>query len=129
MALVIVAASLVACSGGGGSGSSDADVTMTDAQAFEPKELTIAAGETIVFENTSSQSHTVTAYQDGIPPGGDYFASGGASSEEAATSDLAGGLLASDETFELTLDQPGTYTYYCIPHEGAGMTGTITVTG
>jgi plastocyanin len=30
-------------------------------------------------------------------------------------------------TFELTLDEPGTYPYFCEIHPGPGMTGTITV--
>jgi plastocyanin len=28
-----------------------------------------------------------------------------------------------------TFDVPGTYQYFCIPHEMAGMTGTVVVTG
>jgi plastocyanin len=30
-------------------------------------------------------------------------------------------------TFELTLDEPGTYDYFCTVHSGPGMTGVITV--
>lgn len=101
---------------------------MPPGQVFEPEGFTAAPGEKIVFENTSSESHTVTAYQEGVPEGGDYFASGGATSEEAARSSLAEGLLKPGESFEVTLDQPGTYRYFCIPHEGSGMTGTITIT-
>jgi plastocyanin len=33
------------------------------------------------------------------------------------------------QTFTHTFDTPGTYKYFCIPHEVAGMTGTIVVTG
>ena len=33
------------------------------------------------------------------------------------------------ETFSFTFDEPGTYTYFCGPHEDQGMVGTVTVTG
>lgn len=127
-ALVLFAAValLAGCSGDEG-GSSSADVEMADGQVFEPEGFTAAAGETIVFENTSSESHTVTAYEDGLPDGADYFASGGATSEQQARSSIADGLIEPGESFELTLEEPGTYRYFCIPHEGAGMIGTITV--
>jgi plastocyanin len=36
-------------------------------------------------------------------------------------------LIQSGDTFDVTFEQPGTYEYYCIPHESAGMKGTIVV--
>ena len=57
----------------------------------------------------------------------EYFASGGADSEEAARDLIADSLIAEGETYELTLDEPGTYEYFCVPHEDSGMTGTIVV--
>ncbi|PSP69167.1 halocyanin, partial [Halobacteriales archaeon QH_9_66_26] len=33
----------------------------------------------------------------------------------------------SGETFEVTFDVPGTYDYFCIPHERAGMQDEFTV--
>jgi hypothetical protein len=39
---------------------------------------------------------------------------------------IAGG---SGESFSYTFDEPGTYEYFCIPHEDLGMVGTVTVTG
>lgn len=100
---------------------------MTRDQKFDPEELTITAGDTVTWTNDSSQSHTVTAYQDGIPEGGEYFASGGASSEDAAREQLEEGLIDAGETFETTFEEPGTYAYFCIPHEAQGMIGTIVV--
>lgn len=39
-----------------------------------------------------------------------------------------GEIVGQGETSEVTADlEPGTYTYYCSPHKGAGMTGTLTV--
>ena len=32
-------------------------------------------------------------------------------------------------TFSFTFDEPGTYDYFCIPHEDLGMVGSVTVTG
>lgn len=96
--------------------------------AFSPAEITIDAGETVVFVNDSTQSHTVTAYEDRTPGGAPYFASGGFSDEAAARADLAEGLIDPGERYEVTFEEPGTYEYFCIPHEELGMTGTITVT-
>ncbi len=31
------------------------------------------------------------------------------------------------QRFSRTFDEPGTYRYICIPHEGAGMVGTVVV--
>lgn len=95
--------------------------------AFSPAEITIDVGETVAFVNDSTQSHTVTAYEDRIPDGAPYFASGGFSTEAAARDDLAEGLIDPGERYEVTFEEPGTYEYFCIPHEELGMTGTITV--
>ena len=122
--LVLFALPVAACSGGG---SSSGEVQMTDAQRFEPEELTVAAGETVTWKNESGESHTVTAYEDDIPDGADFFASGDASSEDGARDALDEGLIDGGETFEVTFDEPGTYRYFCIPHEDQGMVGTIVV--
>jgi plastocyanin len=100
---------------------------MVDAQRFDPATITIEAGEAVTWVNESDEAHTVTAYGDEIPEDATYFASGGASNEAEARDSLSEGLLESDDTFEVTLDQPGTYEYYCIPHESNGMKGTIVV--
>lgn len=34
---------------------------------------------------------------------------------------------APGETYTVKLDTAGSYSYYCEPHQGAGMTGSITV--
>lgn len=108
-------------------GSGDATVKMTADQRFEPAQLTVRAGETISFRNTSSETHTVTAYGQGLPEGAGYFSSGDLPSEEAARNNLGTALIARGGSYELTLEQPGTYRYFCIPHEEAGMKGTIVV--
>ncbi|QLG64062.1 plastocyanin/azurin family copper-binding protein [Halorarum salinum] len=37
--------------------------------------------------------------------------------------------MAGGETYEHTFEVEGEYGYFCIPHEGAGMVGTVTVDG
>ncbi len=39
----------------------------------------------------------------------------------------AANLSSNGSTFVHTFDTPGTYAYYCQPHLGQGMTGTVTV--
>ena len=102
---------------------------MVAGQVFDPEEITVSAGETISFKNSSSEAHTVTAYADGVPNGADYFSSGGLPSEEAARDELSAALVAAGDTYEVTLQKPGTYRYFCIPHEGSGMKGSIVVEG
>ena len=77
---------------------------------FNPKDLSVKVGETITFTNDESIPHDVHKTSG---PGAD-FASG-----------PTGGMQEGD-TFELTLDQPGTYEYVCDVH-APGMAGTITV--
>jgi plastocyanin len=105
--------------GGGGGGASKSEepagggggtqVSMEDTQ-FDPKDLTVKAGDTITFTNNDSVSHDVHK-TDG--PGEDF------------SSGDTGGMQAGD-TFELTLDKPGEYAYVCQLH-APGMAGTITV--
>ena len=115
---------LSACSGSGAP-----IVEMTEAQRFEPGQLTVDAGDTISFKNTSSEAHTVTAYADEIPQKADYFSSVALASEEAARDELSTALVPAGDTYEVTLKEPGAYRYFCIPHEEAGMKGTIVVEG
>lgn len=78
---------------------------------FQPDPLTVAPGTTITFVNQDAINHTVTA-----------------GTREAPDTDLFDGDLAEEgATFELTLDEPGTYDYFCQIYPGPGMTATITV--
>jgi plastocyanin len=93
--------------GGGGGGGTE--ISMQNIQ-FDPGEVTVKAGDTITFVNKESVPHDV--HKTSGP--GDDFASG-----------PPGGMQEGD-TFELTLDQPGSYEYVCQVH-APGMSGTITV--
>jgi plastocyanin len=93
----------------GGGGGGGAQVSMQNVQ-FDPKNLSVKAGETITFTNDEAVPHDV--HKTSGP--GEDFASG-----------PTGGMQEGD-TFELTLDKPGTYEYVCDVH-APGMAGTITV--
>jgi plastocyanin len=97
--------------------------------AFQPVEYETSVGETVVWGNVGSRGHSVTAYEAEIPDRAAYFASGGFDSEDAAIGGWPNqGNVRAGETYEHTFDTPGEYGYYCIPHEAAGMVGTIVVT-
>jgi plastocyanin len=108
---------------------------MTDQLVFDPDSLTIAPGDTVVFENVGNAGHSVTAYEDDIPEDADYWASGGFDSEQAASDayDPTGSLddtgnVAGGESWEHTFETEGTHEYFCIPHEAGGMVGEVVVT-
>ncbi|WP_135851656.1 DUF5059 domain-containing protein [Halorussus salinus] len=108
----------------------DADhvVDMT-AVAFEPAELTVKKGDTVAFEHVGGEPHSVTADDEKIPDGADYWASGGFDSQEKAVKgwESGRGAVQSGQSYVHTFETKGTHEYYCIPHEAAGMVGTIVV--
>ena len=123
-----VALSLGGCLGLS-SGKENFDVGMSPA-SFNPPEITVSVGEEVVWENTSSRAHTITAYEGGIPDGAAFFATGDYESEDAARrawNDNLGGGLEAGERFSHTFEVAGEYQYFCIPHEQGGMRGTVVV--
>lgn len=129
-ASAVITTGMAGCLGSSMSESGDAyDIGMT-AIAYTPQEITVTVGESVMWQNTSSRGHTVTAYESGIPDEASFFATGGYETEDAAReafrNDL-GGLIDGGETWEYTFDIPGTYEYLCIPHEQQGMIGTVIV--
>jgi plastocyanin len=89
--------------GGGGGGS----VTLTAADiAFDPTDLSAAAGDTIEFVNEDDTEHNFTAEDAGI-------------NEDVDPS--------SSTTIDLTDVKPGTYDFLCEYHPD-DMTGTLEVT-
>jgi len=72
--------------------------------AFSPRNLTIAAGDTVRFTNSESAAHTATS----------------------ASAGLDTGVLGRGESAELTFDTAGTFNYVCRFH--SSMRGSITVT-
>jgi len=95
-------------------------VEMTNTLTFTPDTVTIRVGQTVRWENTSLLMHTVTA-----DPGEATMA--GSVTLPANAEPFDSGNMDPEETFQHTFDTPGTYTYFCIPHEAAKMRGTIIV--
>lgn len=124
----VAATALAGCGAQASRGSGDYDVGMSNVD-FLPSKVTVAPGTTVVWKNTSSSQHTVTAYGSLIPDEADYFASGGFESQQAAQQGwLQGeGGIVQNETYEHTFEVPGTYRYFCVPHETAGMKGRVVV--
>lgn len=142
---------LAGCSGGGDDGNGDGGATdtptvtttraptttapddgnlveMTDTLKYVPETIEVGVGETVTWETVGAVAHSVTAYADRIPAEADYFASGGFDSQGAASEAYPDGAVGQGETYEHTFDVPGTYEYYCIPHESGGMVGEVVVT-
>ncbi|MEH2238393.1 plastocyanin [Nostoc sp.] len=91
--------------------------------AFEPKKLIIKPGDTVEWVNNKVPPHNVVFDPAKNP----------AKSKDLAASLSHKKLLMSPgqkETTTFAADAPaGDYTFYCEPHRGAGMVGTITVEG
>jgi len=107
-------------------------VEMTDDLVFDPDEIAVTPGTTVVWDNVGNIGHSVTAYEEDLPADAEFFASGGFETEDAARSaysagDPDSGDIAGGETYEYTFETEGTYPYFCIPHESVGMLGTIEV--
>lgn len=117
------------CVGGSADPAREFDVGMR-ARAFDPDTITVTTGTTVIWKNTSSIAHTVTARAGQIPEEATFFASGGYDTQDAAEQawrEGNGGALFQGQTFEREFTVPGEYVYYCIPHEPAGMAGVVTV--
>jgi plastocyanin len=85
------------------------EVNITDS-AFQPRELTIPAGASVLWQHIGNFPHTVTA-DDGT---------------------FNSGTLQNGDTFRRTFSEPGRYPYYCEIHGGpggSGMSGVIIVEG
>ncbi|SDY48842.1 DUF5059 domain-containing protein [Halobellus clavatus] len=108
----------------------DADhIIEMQAVAFEPSELTVSQGDTVVWSHGAGEPHSVTAYEEEMPDSATYWASGGFESQSAAESgwENGTGAVQSGQSFVHTFETTGVHEYVCIPHEAAGMTGTVVV--
>ena len=108
----------------------DADhVVNMQAVAFEPEELTIQQGDTVAWKHAAGEPHNVVAYEGEIPEDAEYWASGGFESEAAAREgwEKGNGAVQSGQSYVHTFETTGTHEYFCVPHEAAGMVGSVTV--
>lgn len=93
-----------------GNGATEATVTI-ETFNFQPDPLVVHADTSITFVNEDAIDHTVTA----------------GTRENPTPDSFDGELPQKGATFELTLDEPGTYDYFCRIHPGPGMTASIVV--
>jgi plastocyanin len=113
---LIAAATLVVGCGGGsseegsstakaspGSGGGAKSVTIAD-YTYEPAELTVPVGTKVSFGNQDSTPHTATSKMPGA---------------------FESGSIDTDQTRAITMEDAGTFAYYCAFHPF--MKGTITV--
>lgn len=77
---------------------------------YVPNTIHASVGQIITFDNVDGNHHTVTSVTSGTTEHDGLFDSG---------------LLSPGEKYELTLDEKGTYSYYCALH--TGMQGTVIV--
>ena len=113
-ALLVVAALLtvpVAACGSDDQAEAATAIVAIRTFAFDPDPLSVAAGTTITFENGDSINHSVTAGMR----------------EDPTPEEFDGLLDGKGTTFEPTLDEPGTYAYFCRFHPGPGMTAELIV--
>jgi plastocyanin len=95
---------------------------MTDALRFDPATLTVPKGTTVTWRNSSATMHTATDDPGKAANSADAALPSGAQPWDSGNIDPG-------QTFQHTFDAPGTYKYFCTPHEAAGMVATIIVTG
>ena len=75
---------------------------------FDPAEVTISAGDSVRFINNMLPPHNVIVENH----------------PELSHEGLA---MLPGEDFTIDFPEPGDYTYWCAPHKGAGMIGTVHV--
>jgi plastocyanin len=110
LALAACAALFAGCGGGedettaaGSTGGGGERVEIVEYK-YDPADLTVPAGTTVAFANQDSAPHTATSKQSGA---------------------FDTGTIKGAETGEITLEEPGTFAYYCVFHPF--MKGTISV--
>lgn len=141
----VVAATLIGCGGAPGGDSSEAAQTaaarlrgglegqrsaveqavphgigMTAGLTFEPAQLTVPRGATVVWHNDSALPHTATA-----DPAKAQSAANVQLPEDVQPFDS--GTLNQGQSFSQQFPVAGTYRYVCTIHEASGMIGTLTV--
>ncbi|QUJ72421.1 DUF5059 domain-containing protein [Haloarcula marismortui] len=108
----------------------DADhVVDMQAVAFAPEELTVSVGDTVAWKHAGGEAHNVVAYEEELPDDATYWASGGFESESAAREgwENGEGAVQSGQSYVHTFETAGEHGYFCVPHEAAGMAGTVIV--
>ncbi len=96
-------------------------IKMKDAAPFyAPDKLTIKAGQTVEWVNDGKTVHSVTTVPADARNPKDVELPKGAQGFDS-------GFIPPGGKFSYTFKVPGTYKYFCVPHEIAGMTGYVVV--
>lgn len=106
--------------GPGATASDTVVVKATDRLVFRPDSVAIEVGDAVRWRNAGVVRHTATADPSQATLEGSVRLPDGAEPFDS-------GRLGEGETFTHVFRVPGRYEYFCIPHEGAGMTGTVIV--
>lgn len=101
-------------------GQPAAVVKLVDELKFEPPRVTVKAGETVEWKNVSALVHTVTDDPKLVARDADYALPEGAKPFNS-------GDIKPNGTYKHPFKVPGTYKYFCIPHEAAGMIAEVVV--
>lgn len=96
-------------------------VTLDNQLEFTPAKVTVKTGDTVEWKNISVLVHTVTDDPELVARDRDYALPDGAEPFNSGNLEPKG-------IFEHTFVVPGTYRYFCIPHEAAGMIAEVIVT-
>lgn len=101
--------------------SEDAEVEMNDQLGFDPDVVTIEAGQSVTWRNAGTMVHTATNdIEQAQNPEHAVLPEGAVGWDS--------GLIRAGESWSHTFEVAGEYTYFCIPHEAAGMIGKVVVT-
>lgn len=94
-------------------------IDATNSLKFVPATACLKTGGTVTWKSTSDITHTTT----------DEPSLAAVASDAAIPKGATGWnhILAAGTSFSLKLTVPGTYKYFCIPHETLGMVASITV--
>jgi len=83
---------------------------------FVPQKTTICKGDSVTWVNNKAGPHNVVFDEDAIPAGVEQ--------EAISQYDQMG---EEGESFTMKFDKAGDYAFYCEPHRGAGMMGSLVV--
>lgn len=117
----------VACATTGPAVTMDAEtnanlvIDMQPSLRFAPVTQTISVGDTVEFRNSSNFGHSVST-RPATP------AEAASTALPAGAASFDSGIIPAGGVYTQTFTVPGTYKYFCEPHHGAGMVGTIIVT-
>ena len=83
---------------------------------FVPNEITVCAGDTVVWKANKGMPHNVVFDEENVPAGVD--------AEKLSQAEY---LNNAGDTYQQTFTVKGTYEYFCAPHRGGGMVANLIV--